>query len=223
MKRYLLEECYELIEAMDEEDTDKLVEELGDVLFNIAFQIQMGMERGILTYKHVFQSLNDKLIRRHPHLFSTESMTTIQQAEESWHHIKQREAENPKTSALENIPNGLPALSHAQLLQERAARTGFDWEEVVEVIQKISEEIEEFNLASSAEEREREMGDVLFSLVNLCRWIGLDAEGSLRGANARFHRRFKFVEKFSSKHGKPINSLPTDVKEAIWQEAKDMS
>ena len=223
MKRYLLEECYELIEAIDERNTGKLVEELGDVLFHMASQVQMGVEDGALTGGQVFQTVNDKLVRRHPHVFGDARVSSAREVESRWHDIKQSEAADTTASVLEGIPTVLPALSYAQLLQERAARAGFDWEDVEGVVQKVVEELDELGKASTADEREREMGDVLFSLVNLCRWLGMDAEGSLRGADARFRRRFELMEGLSVERGRPFDALAMEEREALWQEAKGLS
>ena len=223
MKRYLLEECYELVEAIDERHTGKLVEELGDVLFHMAFQVQMGVEEGALTDEQVFQTVNDKLVRRHPHVFGDAKVSSAREAETRWDHIKQGEAADASASVLDGIPAALPALSYAQLLQERAARSGFDWEDVDGVVQKVVEELDELREASTADEREHEIGDVLFSLVNLCRWLGVDAEGSLRGADDRFRRRFELMEKLSTERGRPLNALAMEEKEALWQEAKSLS
>ena len=222
MKRYLLEECYELVEAIDERHTGKLVEELGDVLFHMAFQVQMGVEEKALTSEQVFQEVNEKLVRRHPHVFGDATVSSAREAETRWDYIKQREAGDATASALDGIPAALPALSYAQLLQERAARTGFDWEDVEGVVHKIVEELDELRQASTDDEREREMGDVLFSLVNLCRWLGMDAEGSLHGADARFRQRFELMEVLGRERGTPFNALSMEEKEALWQEAKSL-
>ena len=222
MKRHLLEECYELVEAIDESDTAKLVEELGDVLFHLAFQIQLGSEEGAFSEDQVFRAANDKLTRRHPHVFSDAIVTDACEVVSNWDAIKRNERAGTERSALDGVPKGLSALSHAQVIQERAARAGFNWEEVLGVMEKVKEEMEELQIAQSPEEREAEVGDILFSIVNLSRWLGVDAEGALRGTDIRFRKRFAFMEQLSRERGLSFDGLTLAEKETLWQEAKGL-
>ena len=222
MKRYLLEECYELLEAIDEDDRNKLVDELGDVLFHLAFQVHLGVEEGTVAVDQVFRAVIEKLTRRHPHVFGNAKASDAREVESSWHDIKRREQKAPEASVLDGLPVELPALSYAQSVQERAARAGFDWDDIQGVLRKVVEELEELENAESPAEREAELGDVLFSIVNVARWLGGDAEGALRGTNARFRRRFGLMEKLSRERGVEFGSLNMAQKEALWKETKPL-
>jgi tetrapyrrole methylase family protein/MazG family protein len=220
VKRQLLEECYELVEAIESGDTAMLVEELGDMLFHLVFQIQIGTEAGELTQEQVFKLLNKKLVRRHPHVFGDEKITDASEVEARWDAVKQGEANHTDTSILDGVPRQMPALSYAQTIQRRAARTAFDWEDFQGVLRKVAEELEELESVESQVERESELGDLLFSIVNVCRWLGVDAEGALRQTNNRFYRRFSAMEEACRERGLSFAELSLDEKEALWQEAK---
>jgi tetrapyrrole methylase family protein/MazG family protein len=220
VKRQLLEECYELVEAIEEDDTDKMVEELGDVLFHVVFQTQIGVEAGELTQEKVIGSLIEKLVRRHPHVFGGETITDAREVESRWDAIKRSEAAGTEASILDGVPRQMPALSYAQTIQRRSARTGFDWEDVQGVLDKVAEELDELASVESPEERESELGDLLFSLVNTCRWLGVDAEGALRRTNNRFYRRFATMEGLCRERDISFPELSLDEKEALWREAK---
>jgi tetrapyrrole methylase family protein/MazG family protein len=220
MKRYILEECYELLEAIDEMDDAKLIEETGDVLFHLAFQIQLGVEEGAFTEAQVFRTVIEKLVRRHPHVFGTVEASDPREIEALWHDIKQGEHGKTRASALEGVPIAMPALSSAQALQERAARAGFDWDDVEGAFSKVAEELAELRQAGSPDEVEAELGDVLSSVVSLGRWLGADAEGALRVANTRFRRRFALMERHCEERGVTFDGLDMGEKEALWQEAK---
>jgi tetrapyrrole methylase family protein/MazG family protein len=220
MRRYILEECYELLEALDEGATSKLAEELGDLLFHLAFQIQLGAEEGALTHEQVFRAAIEKLTRRHPHVFGDETVSDARQVESNWAAIKRAERTDEESSILDGVPREMPALSYAQAIQQKAAYTGFDWEDVQGVLQKVGEEVEELRSAQSPGDRERELGDLLFSIVNLGRWLGADAEAALREAGARFRRRYNHMEKLSRERGDTFEGLTLDEKEALWQKAK---
>ncbi len=220
MRRHLLEESYELIEAIDEGDAAKLKEELGDVLFHLAFQVHLGGEGGSFGEPEVFRSVIDKLVRRHPHVFGDESASSPDEAISRWDAVKTSERGGAPGSILDTVPKASPALFYAQVLQERAARIGFDWEDVQGVLGKVAEELEELRDAETAEQREGELGDILFSIVNLSRWLDLDAEAALRGADERFRRRFQRMEQLSRDGGASLGEMSLDGKEALWQQAK---
>ena len=222
MARLFLEESYELIEAIEQGDKEKLVDELGDVLFHVLFQIQIGEEAGELTRDQVLQSLVDKLIRRHPHIFGDASAGDAREVEANWEAVKQREREATDASMLDGVPKQMPALSYAQAVQVRAARVGFDWDEFSGVLEKVTEELAELEGVESHAEREGELGDILFSIVNAARWLGVDPEAALRGTNAGFYRRFAAMERLSRERGLSFPDLPLDEKEALWQEAKGL-
>ena len=222
LKAQLLEECYELLEAIEQGDTGKLVEELGDVLLHVAFQTNMGEESGEFTQEQVFHSLVDKLVRRHPHVFADVRVANASEVEARWDAIKHSEREDPDASILGGVPRSMSALSYAQTIQRRAARLGFDWEEYRGVVAKVSEELEELDKAETETDRERELGDVLFSIVNVARWLDMDAEGALRHASSRFFSRFSIVEKLCRERGFFLPDQSLEEKEALWQEAKGM-
>jgi MazG family protein len=222
MRRYLLEECYELLEAIDGGDPKGTVEELGDVLFHLAFQVRLGIEEGTFTDEQVFRDVIDKLVRRHPHVFGESRVSSARQVESNWHAIKRQEHKDREASVLDGVPKEMPALSYAQAIQERAARAGFDWEDVRGVVKKVREELDELQAARSPAEVEAELGDLLFSLVALGRWLGADAEGAVRGAGVRFRRRFSAVEKLSAERGVSVEGLATADKEELWREAKGL-
>ena len=222
LKRQFLEECYELLEAIDQRDNRKLVEELGDVMLHLAFQLQIGVEAGTLTQERVFQTLIEKLVRRHPHVFGDAEAGDAREVESNWEAIKRTERAEADTSLLEGVPKGMPCLAYAQTMQVRAARTGFDWDDFRGVLAKVAEELEELDTVESALERERELGDLLFSIVNAARWLGVDAEGALRQSNARFFLRFATMERLSRERGQSFPDLSLDEKESLWQQAKTL-
>ena len=220
LKRLLLEECYELLEAIDESDTDRLLEELGDVLFHVVLQVQIAEEAGAFTHERVVRSLIEKLVRRHPHVFGDTRVVDAREVEANWEVTKLGERSNADASTLDGVPTSMPALSYAQSVQERAARMGFDWQDFSGVLDKVTEELAEIVSARSDGETERELGDLLFSIVNAARWMGVDPEGALRQANRRFYGRFAAMERLSAHRGLSFPDLPLDAKESLWQEAK---
>ena len=220
LKRLLLEECYELLEAIDESDTDRLLEELGDVLFHVVLQVQIAEEAGAFTHERVVRSLIEKLVRRHPHVFGDVRVVDAREVEANWEVTKRDERSNADASTLDGVPKNMPALSYAQSVQERAARMGFDWQDFSGVLDKVTEELAEIASARSDGETERELGDLLFSIVNAARWMGVDPEGALRQANRRFYSRFAAMERLSAHRGLSFRDLPLDAKESLWQEAK---
>ena len=220
LKRNLLEECYEVLEAIDQNEPQKLREELGDLLFQIVFHCCLAEEAGSFTPEQVFQELNKKLIKRHPHVFENDQKMEPSEIEEKWD--AQKRAERGGQSSLDRVPVDLPALAYSQIIQDRAARTGFDWDNIDGVLEKLKEEVVEFQTTFSEEERQWEMGDILFSLVNLARWMDIHAEDSLRKANARFFERFSYMERRCQQEGRLFADLPHDEKEALWRKAKEV-
>ena len=220
LRPLLLEECYELIEAIDENDNDALLEELGDVLFHVVLQVQIADEAGLFSQGQIMQTIIQKLVRRHPHVFGDTKVADAREVETNWEVLKQRERGGADSSALDGVPGQMPALSYAQAVQQRAARTGFDWEDFSGVLDKVTEELAEIASAPSDGETERELGDLLFSIVNAARWMGVDAEGALRQANRRFYSRFVTMEKLSRDRGLAFRGLSLDEQESLWQEAK---
>ncbi len=225
LKRNLLEECYEALEAIDGGEPGELAEELGDILVQVAFHADIARAAGRFDIADVLTTINRKLIRRHPHVFGDGRASDARQVEWNWEQLKaeeRRQAGQPEPSAMDSVPAALPALSAAQLIQDRAARFGFDWDEAGGALDKLVEEMREFKAAATAEERMDEFGDVLFALVNVARWSGIQAEDALRQANAKFRRRYGVMERLAMERGQEFAGLSLDGKEALWQEAKGM-
>jgi tetrapyrrole methylase family protein / MazG family protein len=241
LKPYLLEEAYEVLETIDQQDRKKLAEELGDVLLQVLFHSQIAAETGTFTINDVMDVLADKLIRRHPHVFPNGSdepiPTNADQVLAKWEDIKraEREAAGRPKSVLDGVPQTLPALLRAYQIQARASRVGFDWTRdqagFDQVLNKIEEEIRELRIAlrlpppegeSTLRQQEisAEFGDVLFSLVNLARFVKVNPEDSLRQAVNRFVRRFQFIEQRASQSGRAVDDLSVDEMNRLWDEAK---
>jgi len=217
----ILEEVYELLEAIDQGDDHALKEELGDVLLHILFHAQLARERKAFDFRAVAKELADKLVRRHPHVFGREKLRNPSQVLRRWHQLKQQEKPTRK-SCLDGIPRSLPALLYAQNLQRRAARGGFDWPNPRQgVPAKIREELRELSRTrSSGPAFGREMGDVLFTLVNLARHRKVDAETCLRDASRRFQRRVRKVEALARRSGKNTASMTPSELDRLWNKAK---
>ncbi|MCE2499275.1 MAG: nucleoside triphosphate pyrophosphohydrolase [Dehalococcoidia bacterium] len=223
LKRNLLEECYETLEAIDGGQPLELAEELGDILVQVAFHADIARAAGEFDIADVLTAINRKLVRRHPHVFADGNASDARQVERNWEQLKaeeRRQAGKPEPSAMDSVPAALPALTAAQLIQDRAARFGFDWDDAGGVLDKLVEEIGEFRAAATPEERADEFGDILFAIVNLARWSGIQAEDALRQANNKFRNRYRMMERLATERGLDFTALPLDDKEALWQEAK---
>ena len=218
LKRNLLEESYEALEAIDSGDPSKLSEELGDVLVQVAFHCQIAEEAGTFQAADVIQKINDKLVRRHPHVFGDATASDAREVEQQWEKLK--EAEGTRRSRVEGIPKDLPALAAAQLTQDRVARDGFEWDDISGVLDKVSEEVEELKQANTDAERASEFGDLLLALVNLGRWMGIHAEDAMRQANIRFGERYQLMEQAARQQDTRLRDLTLEEKEALWQQAK---
>ncbi|MEI7901253.1 MAG: nucleoside triphosphate pyrophosphohydrolase [bacterium] len=224
LKPCLLEETYELLEAMDGQDIALHVEELGDVLLQVVFQCAIREEEGKFTLDDVAEALTEKLIRRHPHVFGDAVVASSGQVLRNWEAIKQTEkGKRPDRSALDGVPVTLPALLKAQRTQFKAARVGFDWEDATGATEKIAEELAELSEAVAAGDRQKmteEMGDLLFSVVNYCRFIDVDAESALEGTNKKFSRRFREVERRFREQGKTLKACTLAEMDAVWDAVK---
>jgi tetrapyrrole methylase family protein/MazG family protein len=222
---YLIEETYEVVEAIEAEDLDALCEELGDLLLQIVFHAQLGSEVGKFTVADVVDALSNKMVRRHPHVFGDAVIEDVDAQWKSWEQLKAQEKTGQKRkSRLEGIPKHLGALQRGQRMQEKAARVGFDWPSVQGVLDKLHEELGE--LAEARRDKHddphvrEELGDVFFTLVNLSRALGIDAETAMREANEKFYRRFSFMEERAAAQGKNLADLSLDELEELWQLAK---
>ena len=220
LKAQFLEECYELVEAINNGDVAGVVEELGDVVLHVVFQLEIGREREEFTPEDVFGGIVDKLLRRHPHVFGDANASDADEVMANWQAIKRSERREAGESILDGVPKSMPALAQAQAVQQRAAHAGFDWDDTSGVLDKLAEEVGELAESESAAEREAEFGDVLFAAVNAARWMDLDAEEALRKANARFYRRFALMEEMCRDRELSFEALSLDDKERLWQEAK---
>jgi tetrapyrrole methylase family protein / MazG family protein len=223
LRPFLLEETYEALEKLDAGESAGLAEELGDLLLQIGLHCEIADEAGEFGYSDVFQSINQKLVRRHPHVFGETVVDGAREVGANWQRIKQQERTEEteeRRSLLSGVPVAMPALSFSQAVQERAAQVGFDWPRMEEVLEKLVEEIEELRVASNAAERQEEFGDILFVLANVARWMQIDAEAALRGANAKFVRRFGRVEALARERDVDMASAGLAALDALWDEAK---
>ena len=222
LKRNLLEESYEVLEAIDRGDPRVLAEELGDILVQVAFHADIAREAGDFELSDVLTQINDKLVRRHPHVFSGEEVGDAREVERNWERLKaeERSRQGVRKSPVEGIPSELPALAYAQLMQDRVGRAGFEWDDISGVLDKIVEEVEEFRSAGTEGQRADELGDILFTMVNFARWNGIHAEDVLRQANQRFQSRYLSMEALAEERGLDFTALALEKKEELWQEAK---
>lgn len=218
---YTIEEAYEVAEAIQNGDRAALEDELGDLLLQVVFHSQMGEEEGSFSFESVARSINEKMIRRHPHVFGEAQIHSAEAQTENWETIKTQErAAKSKHGVLADVPAALPALMRAQKLQKRAARVGFDWPDVLGVVAKIHEELAEVQeVLDDKTALSEEIGDLLFAVVNLARFSDIDAEEALRQANHKFTRRFEHVE---NTLGTALSTSSLDTMEAVWNEAKSL-
>lgn len=225
LRKHLLEESYETLAAMDEENPAKMREEFGDLLLQIVLNAQIGGEGQEFTMTEVLQGIYDKIVRRHPHVFGDLKVDGVGQVLSNWEKLKAAERASEgehEKGILDGLPAALPALNQAQEFQERAARVGFDWPEIDGVLEKVREEIEEVRSASNAQQLAEELGDLFFVLVNLARWKEVNAEDALREANLKFKRRFKYIEKRAREMQKPMQEMSLEEMDSLWNEAKGM-
>ena len=225
IKPYLLEETYEVLDAIDARDWEELPAELGDLMLQAVFFSQMASEQKLFRIEDALDAINEKLVRRHPHVFGDQTAETEGDVRKIWSVVKaeEKKKKGDETGLLASVPRALPALIEAQQLTSRAAQSGFDWENAEQVIGKLHEEIEEFHEArrgASREELEEELGDILFVLVNLARFVSVDPEQALRKTNAKFRARFGYIERKLAERGKSLADASLEEMEELWQEAK---
>jgi len=224
LRKHLLEETYETIAAIDEENTMAIGEELGDLLLQIVLNAQIASENNSFSITNVIKNIHDKIIRRHPHVFGDTKLDGVDAVLANWEKLKEQErgSSSQQMGILDGVPAILPAIAQAQEYQDRAARVGFDWPNIEGVLDKIKEEIEEIKNAESDFETAAEIGDLIFVLVNLARWKHIDAESALRGTNIKFKKRFGYIEDRAREKGRNLSSLSLDEMESLWQEAKKL-
>jgi tetrapyrrole methylase family protein/MazG family protein len=219
----LLEESYEALDALASGETAALVEELGDVLLQVVFHAQIGADKNRFTIADVLRGLNEKLVRRHPHVFGEAQARTASEGIGQWEGVKaaERSAKGQgERSMLAGVPKSMPALAYAEAVLGRARRAGFDWDDPDHIFEKIGEELRELQEAAPGRRREEELGDVLLAVVGAAHRMGVNAEEALRGANARFYGRFTHVESAVRGTGQTIAGTPTAEKLALWEQAK---
>ncbi|GAV24009.1 nucleoside triphosphate pyrophosphohydrolase [Carboxydothermus pertinax] len=222
LKPYVIEEAYEVAEALEEGDREKLKEELGDLLLQVVFHTQIAREEGTFTFKDVVEGICNKLIRRHPHVFADEDVKDSEDVKINWEMIKQQE--KGKKSVIEGVARTFPALIKAQKVGEKAAKVGFDWERAEEVFNKIEEELLELkeSLKEATSRQEEELGDLLFSVVNLARKLGVDAEEALNKTVNKFVKRFLKMEELSREMGLNLQDLDLKKMDELWNRAKNL-
>ena len=222
IKPYLIEETYEVIEAIDEKDPVKMKEELGDLLLQVVFHAQIAKDRGEFDINDVINKISDKMVSRHPHVFGDAKFETPEEVTKQWQDRK-REEGKLKESALEGVPKELPSLLRAHRLQSRAAKVGFDWAKVEDVFGKLDEELEEFKEALEKKDKkeiEDELGDIFFVLVNISRFVGVNAEEALRKTISKFISRFRYIEMTAADEGRQLSDMTLEDMDALWNEAK---
>ena len=223
LRPHLLEETYELLNALDAQDMDSMQEEFGDLLLQIVLHAQIASESGEFTMSDVLYGIYTKIVNRHPHVFGDLKLEDTKGVLLNWERLKEKErAENGKAEAslLDGVAVALPALVQAEQYQKRAARVGFDWPDIQGVLDKLEEELREVNSAEDGDSRADEIGDLIFAVVNLARWYKIDPESALREANERFRKRFFYIEISAHSKGRSITDLSLDEMESLWQEAK---
>ena len=222
LRETFLQECYEVLESLDEGNARKLREELGDLLLHIVLQAQIAEEAGEFKIEDVIKEINEKLIYRHPHVFGAAKVKDAEEVLHNWQELKQTEKakKGNKDSLLASVPKTLPALNYSQEIQHRAAQVGFDWENDQGVVEKLVEEIGEFQRAANKKEKIEEIGDILFTMANIARRQGIELEVALREANQKFVKRFNYMEAACKKRGIKIGDLAFDEQNALWDEAK---
>lgn len=224
LKPFLIEECYEVVDALEEGDPEKVKEELGDLLFQIIFHARIAEENGEFTMQDVIEANIEKMTRRHPHVFGDAKLSTDKEVLANWEEIKRKEkGREDRKSILEGVPRNLPSLLRAHRLQERAARVGFDWTRLEEVLPKLDEELAEFKGSLRTKDAagiEEELGDLFFVLVNISRFLGVNPDEALRKTISKFVSRFRYIEERAEAAGRPLNDMSIDEMEALWQESK---
>src|SRR5699024_8502845 len=223
LREYAIEEVYELIDAIDEQDDEGIVEELGDVLLQVMLHSQIGEDDGYFTIYDVIKAISDKMIHRHPHVFADTTADTVDQVYKKWDLIKQEEKGEQRKLILDGVPKSLSSLARAYKLQKKAAKVGFDWTDVNDIWAKLNEEIQEVNEAIQVENRdeiEKELGDILFVLANLSRYYKINPEVALNRTNQKFIYRFSYMEQQLREQGEAIDQATLEEMDYYWDQAK---
>jgi MazG family protein len=218
LRKLTIEETYELADELLKEDLEGIKEEVGDLLLHMVFYAKIASERGAWDIADALNSVCDKLVERHPHIYGDVIAENEEVVKQNWEKIKLAKSGGKKT-VLSGVPNALPAMVKAMRMQEKTAQFGFDWENSDQVWDKVEEEMQEFREAKNARDQEEEFGDLLFSLINYARWRGIDPEAALARTNMKFRRRFEYVEQRAGENG--LAKMPLADMEVLWQQAKD--
>ncbi|OGI06138.1 MAG: nucleoside triphosphate pyrophosphohydrolase [Candidatus Margulisbacteria bacterium GWF2_35_9] len=225
LKNYLIEEAYEFVEAVEENDNSKMEEELGDILFHVVIHAAIAEKTNKFSLKSVTEKISEKMIRRHPHVFGDTQVSSVEEVWTNWDKIKRTETKKKdKESLLRSVPKNLPALLRAEKIQKRAARVGFDWDHINPVLDKIEEEMNELKEVVALNDKPKmieEMGDYLFSIVNLCRKMDIDPEDALQMANKKFIQRFSSVEGKLIKNNKEMIHATMEEMDELWEKVKE--
>ena len=225
LKPYLVEETYEVLDALDANDPEKIKDELGDLLYQILFHSKISSLKGEFNFRDVIDNLSEKMVRRHPHVFKEGELNTPDQVVKQWEEIKRNEKNQAnQKSILDNIPKNLPSLLRAQKLQKKTAKEGFDWDQINDVFDKLDEEIAEFKeavLKKKSADIQNEIGDIIFVITNIAKFYKIDAEEALRSTNNKFIKRFQYIEQKIEAKGKTLKDSPLEEMERYWQEAKN--
>jgi tetrapyrrole methylase family protein/MazG family protein len=223
LKPFIIEEAYEVVDAIDRDDRAALVEEIGDLLLQSVFLAELGREEETFDIGDAITAIHDKLVRRHPHVFADVKLDTADQVLNNWEQLKKAERSEKKEGVLSGVPPSLPALLKAARLTEKASRVGFDWEEVSDIFTKIDEEVAELREAVATNDRhhvEEEVGDLLFTLANIARRMEINPEEALQRTNRKFKERFEHIEKALQEQGKSFEETTLAEMDALWDEAK---
>ena len=225
LKPYLVEEAYETLEALDNNNPEEIKEELGDLLYQVLFHAKISENKNEFNITDVVESISHKMVHRHPHVFKEENLETPEEFVTQWEEIKSKEkGKANRESVLDGIPPHLPGLLRAQKLQKKAAKQGFDWDKIDDVFDKLDEEVAEFKeavLSGKETDMTSELGDIIFVLVNIAKFKKIDAEEALRATNNKFIKRFQYIEAEVTKRGKTLKETSLEELEKYWQEAKD--
>ncbi len=224
LRQYVIEEAYEVVDAIDRDDRDALREEIGDMLLQSVFLAQLSTEEGGFRIEDSITAIHDKLVRRHPHVFGEIEADTAEEVLTNWEKLKRTEREEKKESFFSSIPQPLPALLKAVRITGKAARVGFDWDRTEDVLAKLDEEIAEFREALRSDDREHvqsELGDILFTIANIARKLDLDAENALQETNRKFIHRFTWIEERLKEQGRTVEESTLEELDALWDEAKE--
>lgn len=220
IRHLTIEETYELSDAILAGDAEEIKKELGDILLHIVFYAKIGSERGEYDIESVINQLCEKLIRRHPHIYGEVVAEDSDTVKQNWEQIKLKEKGHKKKSVLSGVPSSMPALVKAYRMQEKAAQVGFDWPNKEQVWEKVEEELAEFKQAEPGNEKENELGDLLFSLINYARFLNINPDDALEKTNRKFKTRFEYIEAKAESEGKDLKSLGLEQMDVWWREAK---